>query len=89
MAKRRLQSLEKKLENCLEIRERYAKSIQDDTEKGYVKKLSKGDIQCDSKVTWYLAHRLVINPKKLDCLGRGYDASPKFMGQNLNDKIYT
>ena len=40
MAKRRLQSLEKKFESCPEIRERYAKSIQDDVEKGYVKKLS-------------------------------------------------
>ena len=40
MAKRRLQSLEK-FESCPEIRERYAKSIQDDIEKGYMKKLSK------------------------------------------------
>ena len=34
MAKRRLQSLEKKFEGCPEIRERYAKSIQDEIEKG-------------------------------------------------------
>jgi len=58
MAKRRLQSLEKKFENCPETRERYAKSIQDDIEKGYVKKLSEEEeVQCDSKVTWYLPHR--------------------------------
>ena len=38
--KKRLQSLEKKFEGFPEVRERYAKSIQDDTEKGYVKKLS-------------------------------------------------
>ncbi|XP_068686750.1 uncharacterized protein [Montipora foliosa] len=89
MAKRRLQSLEKKFENCPEIRERYAKSIQDDIEKGYVKKLSEGEVRCDSKVTWYLPHRFVINPKKPDRLRRVYDASAKFMGQSLNDKIYT
>ncbi|XP_068739457.1 uncharacterized protein [Montipora capricornis] len=89
MAKRRLQSLEKKFEICPEITERYAKSIQDNIEKGYVKKLSEGEVRCDSKVTWYLPHRFVINSKKPDRLRRVYDASAKFMGQSLNDKIYT
>lgn len=89
MAKRRLQSLEKKFANNPEIKERYAKSIEDDIEKGYVKKLSKDEVQCDSSVVWYLPHRFVINPKKPDRLRRVYDASAKFMGQSLNDKIYT
>ena len=89
IAKRRLQSLEKKFENCPKIREKYVKSIQVDIEKGYAKKLSEEEVQCDSKVTWYLPHRFVINPKKTDCLRRVYDASAKFMGQSLNDKIYT
>ena len=89
MAKKRLQSLEKKLESCPEVRERYAKSIQNDIEKGYVKKLSEEEVQCNSKVTWYLPHRFVINPKKPDRLRRVYNASAKFMGQSLNDKIYT
>lgn len=53
----RLQSLEKKFESCPEVRERDAKSIQDDIEKDYVKKLSEEEGQCDSKVTWYLPHR--------------------------------
>ena len=61
MAKKRLQSLEKKFESCPEIRERYAKSIQDDIEKGYVRKLSYKEVHCDSKVIWYLPHRFVIN----------------------------
>ena len=89
MAKRRLKSLEKKFENNPERRERYAKSIQDDVEKGYVRKLSEEEVQNDSKVTWYLPYRFVINPKKPDCVRRVYDASAKFMSQSLNDKIYT
>jgi len=89
MANRRLQSLEKKFENCPATRKRYAKSIQDDIEKGNVKKLSEEEVQCDSKVTWYLQHRFVINLKKPDCLRRVHNASVKFMGQSLNDKIYT
>ena len=89
MAKRRLQSLEGKFENNPEIKERYAKSIEDDIEKGYVKKLSKDEVQCESSVVWYLPHRFVINPKKPDRLRRVYDVSAKFMGQSLKDKIYT
>ena len=88
MSERRLQSLDKEFESCPEIREIYAKSIQDDTEKGYVKKLSEEEVQCDSEVTWYLPHRFVISPKKPDRLRRVYGASAKFMRQSLNDKIY-
>ena len=66
MAKQRLKSLEKKFENNPEIRERYAQSIQDDVQKGYVKKLNEAELQSESKKTWYLPHRFVINPKKPD-----------------------
>lgn len=46
-------SLEKKFENNPEIKERYAKSIQDGMQKGYVKKRSKEEVRIESKVTWY------------------------------------
>ena len=72
MAERRLKSLEKKFENNPEMKQKYAESIRDDVEKGYVKK-----------------HRYVINPKEPNCLRRVYDSSAKFMGQSLNDKIFT
>ena len=75
-------------QSCPELRERYAKSIHDDIEKGYVKKLSEEEVQCDSKMTWYLPHRFVINPKKPDRIRGVCDASAKLMGQSLNDKIY-
>ena len=84
----RLESLEKKFKNDPEMKERYAKSIQDDIGKGYMRKLSE-EVCTDSKVTWYLPHRFVINPKKPDRLRRVYDASAKFRGQSLNDKMYT
>ena len=84
MAVRRLESLEKRFKNDPEIKERYAKSIEDDIEKGYVKKLSEEEVYTDSKVTWYLPHRFVINLKKHDRIRRVYDASAKFRGQRLN-----
>ena len=84
MAVCRLESLEKRLKNDPEIKERYAKSIEDDIKKGYVKKLSEEEVCTDSKVTWYLPHRFVINLKKHDRIRRVYDASAKFRGQRLN-----
>ena len=92
MAERRLKSLEKekKFKNDPEIKERYAKSIQDDIEKGYVRKLSEEEVCTDSKVTWYLPHRFDrYLSKKHDRLRRVYDASAKIRGQSLNDKMYT
>ncbi|KAK2558702.1 hypothetical protein P5673_018907 [Acropora cervicornis] len=65
MAKQKLKFLEKKFENNPEIRERYAKSIQADVEKGYDKNLREAELQSESKITWYLRHRFVINPKNL------------------------
>ena len=52
MAVRRLESSEKKFKHNLEITDRYAKSIQDDIEKGYVRNLRKEKVCTDSKVTW-------------------------------------
>ena len=37
-----------------------------------MKKLSEEEGQCDSKVTWYLPHRFVINLKKPDRLRRAW-----------------
>ena len=89
MDERRLKSLDKKFENSPEMKQKYAESIRDDVEKGYVKKLSEAEVQSESKVIWYLPHRYVINPKKPDRLRRVYHASAKFMDQSLNDKIFT
>ena len=55
----------KKFKNDPEIKERYAKPFQDDIEKGYERKLSEEEVCTDSKVTWYLPHRFVINPRNL------------------------
>ena len=89
IAERLLTPLEKKFEYNPEMKQKYAESIRDDVEKGYVKKLSEAEVQSESKVIWYLPHRYVINPKKPDRLRRVYDASAKFMGQSLNDKSFT
>ena len=53
-----------------------------------MRKLSEEEVCTDSKVTWYLPHRFVINPKKPNFLRRVYDVPAKFRGQSLNDKMY-
>jgi hypothetical protein len=75
MALQRLHSLNKKFKSRPEMRERYSKSIKEDVGKGFVKKLTKEEINQTSDVIWYLPHRYVINPKKPQRLRRVYDAS--------------
>ena len=48
MANKRLLSLEKEFENNAGIKEKDAKSIQEDIQKGYVKKLNEEEVQSDS-----------------------------------------
>lgn len=74
----RLKSLQKTFKNNPENKERYAESIQDRMQKGYVRKLSKEEVSIDSKGTCFLPPRCVINPMKPDRLRRVYDASAKF-----------
>ena len=52
-----------------------------------MRKLSEEEVCTDGKVTWYLPHRFVINPKKPNRLRRVYDASAKFRCQSTNDKM--
>ena len=61
------------------MKQKYAESIRDDVEKGHVKSLSEAEVQSERKVIW----------KKPDRVRRVYDASAIFMGQSLNDKIFT
>ena len=51
-----------------------------------MRNLTKEKVCTDSKVTWYLPHRFVINPGRLR---RVYNTSAKFRGQSLNDKMHT
>ena len=64
MAKQRLKSLEKKSEKNPEIRERYAQSIQDDVQKGYVKKLSEAELQSESKKNLVLTASVCYQPQE-------------------------
>lgn len=86
MALQRLYSLNKRNEKMRKI---YSKSIQEDVDKWFVKKLTKNEINKPNDATWYLPHRYVINSKKPQRLRRVYDVSARYQGQSLKDNIYT
>ena len=63
---RTVKSLEKKFETNLEMKHKYAESIRNDVEKGYVKKLSEAEVQSKTgKVIWYLSYRYVVKSQEM------------------------
>ena len=59
-----LKSLENRLGKDADLRERYAQTIKDDLEKGYLKTVEPSESQMRSKREWCLPHHPVLNPNK-------------------------
>ncbi|XP_028408821.1 uncharacterized protein LOC114531407 [Dendronephthya gigantea] len=77
-AEAQLHALEHRLECDPELKEAYRKSIINDVEKGYIKKLSKQEVQetASDRVN-YLTHHPVRNPKKPGKVRRVYNVAAK------------
>jgi hypothetical protein len=87
MATQRLQQTERRLTKAPEAEKAYCKTIQKYIEKGYVRKVSKEEIQLDAK--WFLPHFPVIRLDKTTTKLRiVFDASAKCEGTSLNDTIH-
>ncbi len=85
VARKRLQLLHKKLAKATPaVRTEYAKTIMDDVDKGYVKKLSVEEAnQLRGRHHWFLPHYIVFHHDKperprrvLDCAAK-VDAPPR------------
>ena len=60
-----LKSLEKRLSGDRTLKDRYAKNIREDLEKGYLLKVADAYmVEQRSDKEWYLTHHPVINPNK-------------------------
>lgn len=87
MAERRLQCLEQKMDKNPEFSEAYCKKIDEYVMKGYARKLSHEEENCDDPKTWYLPHFGVENPNKPGKLRLVFDAACKSNGISLNDML--
>ena len=81
-----LKSLERRLSKDTELQNRYAQTIKDDLEKGYVKVV---DPAVRSKREWYLPHHPVINPNKPGKARRVLNGAATFQKQSLNSSLLT
>jgi hypothetical protein len=89
-ARKRLQLLHKKLAKATPaVRAEYAKTITDDVDKGYVKKLrDKEANQLHGRHHWFLPHFIVFHPDKPDRHCRVLDCAAKVDGILLNSMLH-
>ncbi len=88
-ARKRLQQLHKKLSRATPaVRSEYAKTISNDVDKGYVKKLSKEEAnQLQQRFHWFLPHFIVFHPDKPNRPRRLFDCAAKVEGISLNSML--
>ena len=79
-----LKSLENRLGKDADLRERYAQTIKDDLEKGYVETVEPSESQKRSKREWYLPHHPVLKPNKPGKVRRVLNGAALFHKQSLN-----
>ena len=84
-----LKSLEKRLSKDPVLYKRYAPTIQDDLDKGYVNKVESGDDKHCAGREWYLPHHLVVNPNKPEKVRRVLNGASNFQGISLNSVLLT
>ena len=87
VAERRLHLLEKRLKSDPELNVKYRQTIDDDLQKGYIKKLCEQELSQANPRVWYLPHHQVLNPHKPGKVRRVSDAATKYQGTSLNDKL--
>lgn len=85
VAMRRLFSTERKMDRNLQFGKAYCEKMLDLEGKGYIRKLSKEEIDVSNPKTWYLPHFGVVNPNKPNKLRIVFDAAAKSNGLSLND----
>ena len=82
-----LKSLENRLGRDADLRERYAQTIKDDLETGYVKTVERSESQKRSKREWHLPHHPVLNPNKPGKVRRVLNGAALFHKQSLNSAL--
>ena len=88
MTMKRLQNIEKHLIRKPDLMKAFDEVIDNYLEKGYIARVPVTEKQPDSN--WYFPHFAILKPNKATTKLRiVFDASAKYEGRSLNDKIYS
>ena len=71
------------------MNERYAKTITDDLDKGYIRVLSSDELTSGTPREWYLPHLAVLNHNKHKKVRRVLNGAALFRGHSLNKALFT
>ena len=82
-----LKSLEKRLDKDPSLREKYAETIREDIQKGYVITVTAHDPKSRADREWYLPHHPVLNPNKPGKVRRVLNGASKCHGASLNKSL--
>ncbi|XP_033103930.1 uncharacterized protein LOC117106642, partial [Anneissia japonica] len=86
MAKKRFNSLERRLESNPDLRDKYAANMSEMQKKGYIEEVAEA-VPPAIKRVWYLPHHPVCSDKKPGKVRIVYDCAAKFGGVSLNDVL--
>ena len=80
-----LRSLEKRLDRDPALKERYARTVEEDIQKAYVIEVPTAEIfEATSPRQWYLPHHPVQHPLKPDKVRRVLNGAAEFRDVSLN-----
>ena len=82
-----LRSLEKRLDKNPWLREKYAETIREDIQKGYVITVKAHGPKSRADREWYLPHHPVLNPNKTGKVRRVLNGASKYHGASLNKSL--
>ena len=82
-----LKYLERRLDKDPSLREKYAETIREDIQKGYVITVKAHDPKSRAHRDWYLPHHPVLNPNKPGKVRRVLNGASKCHGASLNKSL--
>ena len=89
MAVKRLEATERKLKRNPDLAGAYQETLQTYIQEGHARKLTPEETSQHRGRRWFLPHHAVTNPNKPGKVRVVFDATAKFQGTSLNDKLLT
>ena len=82
--------MERILEKDASLKQKYEETIKVALDNQYVRKLTEAELQQTKfEMQWYVPHHPIINPHNPEKVRRVCNATAKYKGESLNDKLLT